>query len=149
MIQRVQTLYLLGSVILFVLMMCFPLGYFNMNVSVSSAFWALGVNIDNVFHHTLTVFCILLIAAISESVTIFLFKKRALQMRLIIFNCVLQLAFYITVVAYILIYNSQFNASFSVSWPIFLPLIAIVLNIFAYRAIFHDESLLRSLNHLR
>jgi hypothetical protein len=149
MLQRVQTLYLLGAVILFIIMMCFPMGYLHTVNSQVFPFWTIGVPGKLGFHYTLTIFIILLLSALCELITIFLFKNRVLQMRLTIFNIVLQVGFYIAVAAYLLIFKNDFNATFSVYFTLFLPLVTIFFNIMAFRKIHKDEALIRSLNHLR
>ena len=52
MIQRIQTLYLIGAILMFVLMMCFPLGYFMVG-NASSPLSIFGVHIGPEFHNTL------------------------------------------------------------------------------------------------
>src|SRR5574344_801531 len=148
MIQRVQTLYLIGAIVLFVLMLCFPLGFLTVGNQTSSL-GLLGVQIGQTFHHTLAISVILIIAVFCEILAVFSFKKRQLQMRLITFNSVLQVGFYIALIAFILLYKGEFGTAYSISWTVFLPLLTIVLNLFAYRAIHKDEALVRSLNHLR
>jgi len=148
MIQRVQTIYLIGSIVLFVLMLCFPLGYFVLGTNISS-FDFRGVQIGPDFHHTLAISVILFIAVICETLALFVYRNRLLQMRLATFNSLLQIAFYIALVSYIFLYQGQFKVTYSVNWTVFLPLLTIVLNILAYKAIRKDETLVRSLNHLR
>lgn len=148
MIQRVQTIYLIGSIVLFVLMLCFPLGYFVLGTNISS-FGFRGVQIGPDFHHTLAISVILFIAVICEIIALILYRNRLLQMRLVTFNTLLQIAFYIALVSYIFLYKGEFKVTYSVNWTAFLPLLTIVLNILAYRAIRKDETLVRSLNHLR
>ncbi len=94
MIQRVQTIYLIGSIVLFVLMLCFPLGYFTLGTNISS-FDFRGVQIGPDFHHTLAISVILFIAVICEVLAVFLYRNRSLQMRLVTFNSLLQIAFYL------------------------------------------------------
>lgn len=148
MIQRIQTLYLIGAILMFVLMMCFPLGYFMVG-NASSPLSIFGVHIGPEFHNTLAISLILFLSVFCEMLAIGMFKNRALQMRLITFNSLLQVAFYIALVAYVLLFKGEFKTVYSLSWAVFLPLVTIVLNILAYKAIHKDEALVRSLNHLR
>jgi len=148
MIQRVQTIYLIGSIVLFVLMLCFPLGYFTLGTNISS-FDFRGVQIGPDFHHALAISVILFIAVICEILAVFLYRNRSLQMRLVTFNSLLQIAFYLALVSYIFLYKGEFKVSYCINWTVFLPLVTIILNILAYKAIRKDESLVRSLNHLR
>ncbi len=148
MLQRVQTLYLVGSIILFILMLCFPLGYITMGSNTASLS-IFGFQIGHEYHSTLVVSVVSFISLICQIAIILLFNNRLLQMRLVIFNIVLQIAFYLAVIASVLMYSDGSNSSFTIGWTIFLPAITIILNILAYRAIHKDEALVRSLDHLR
>lgn len=148
MIQRIQTLYLIGALGMFVLMFCFPIGSFTMG-NVTSSWSIFGIQTGKEFHSTLAVYLILSLSAFCEILAVVMFKKRSLQMRLVTFNSVLQVAFYVALVAYALLLKADLRAVYSLEWAAFLPLITIVLNILAYRAIRKDENLIRSLNHLR
>lgn len=149
MIQRVQSLYLLGGFILFVLMMFFPIVYFVIGFTSFPVLFT-GININNVFYCTPGIIGVLCVASIIQLINIFLYKNRILQMRLVILNCILSVVFYITVIAYLFLLKSDINiSSVRVNWPLFMPLIIIILNILAYKNIHHDNQLVRSLDHLR
>ena len=149
MLQRKQTLYLLVSLVLFVLTFCFPVGYLYPHQGGTVAISTLGFTIAEGSHYTLATFIIILISVVCEAVVIFLYKNRVLQMRLVVFNILLQIGFYIAVISYILIIKSPLNADYSVAWALFLPAVTMITNYLAYRAIHKDEALVRSLNHLR
>jgi hypothetical protein len=148
MLQRVQTLYLIGSIVLFILMLCFPIGYLSIG-KVTAPLNVFGFQIGQVHHSTLIIAIVSFISLICQIAIILLFNNRLLQLRLVIFNIVLQVAFYIAVIASVMIYSDDAVSSFSVGWAIFIPVVTIVLNVLAYRAIRKDEALVRSLNHLR
>lgn len=82
-------------------------------------------------------------------ITIFLFKKRFLQIRLIIFNIVLMAGYYGMLFIYLWQYGKSLSAKLFVEIPSAFPLVCIILNILAIRAIARDEALIRSLNRLR
>lgn len=148
MLQRIQTLYLLGAIIAFVLMAFFPLGYMMMNGHPSSlGVW--GIQLTGMYRFTAISAGIFVISLICEIIAIFLYGNRILQMRLTIFNIVLQIGFYISTVAHVIVIGSDTGSSFSFNWALLLPLLTMVLNVLAYRAIHKDEKLVRSLNHLR
>jgi hypothetical protein len=149
MLQRIQSLYLLIGLVLFVLVFCFPLGYITPKGLEQLPMTTFGIIVHGEVHYTFTLLFILILSVICEVVALFLYKNRVLQMRMIVFNCVLQVGFYIAIVSYIFIYKSVLSASFSLNWALLLPIITIVINIFAYKAIHKDEALIRSLNHLR
>ena len=70
-----------------------------------------------------------------------------LQIRLAIFSIVMMVGYYLALVAYIFLLAE--NTTFSASWSICLPLIGIILNWLAVRAIGADEALVRAYDRLR
>lgn len=92
-------------------------------------------------------FVILLVVAILSFGTIFLFKKRMLQIRLTIFSSVVLIGYYLALAAYIFMLAE--NTSFTPSWTICLPFIGIVLNWLAIRGIGADEALVKAYDRLR
>jgi hypothetical protein len=93
------------------------------------------------------------IVPIVALVSIFMFKKRILQMRLNSFNIVLMLFQIIAMVAYFFYFKSNAVAEEAlpthISLPFALPIINIILTYLAIRAIGKDEALVRSLDRLR
>ncbi|HQB27976.1 MAG TPA: DUF4293 domain-containing protein [Paludibacter sp.] len=155
MLQRIQTIYLLLTVILISLMFFLPIaglqnvqdgiiyelnykGLFELNVSGNTF-------VANVWMLTALMVMIPSLALI----TIFLFKKRFLQIRLIIFNIVLMAGYYGMLFIYLWQYGKSLSAKLFVEIPSAFPLVCIILNILAIRAIARDEALIRSLNRLR
>ena len=92
-------------------------------------------------------FVILLIVAILSFGTIFLFKKRMLQIRLTIFSSVVLIGYYMALIAYIFMLAE--DTSFTPSWIICLPFIGIILNWLAIRGIGADEALVKAYDRLR
>jgi hypothetical protein len=95
----------------------------------------------------------LLLTAIVPLVTLFLFKKRLLQIRLCAVNIVLLLGTLIFIAIYYYL-GSRFFAEFSYEVRGFkiaaiFPLLSLVLTYLAARAIFKDEMLVRSLDRIR
>ena len=90
------------------------------------------------------------IIAIIALVTIFLYRKRILQIRLCVFNALLILGFY-GFFAF-LIYSLKGDmegASVSVKIALSFPLVNLILDYLAIRNIGADEALVRSLDRLR
>ena len=92
-------------------------------------------------------FVILLVVAVLAFVTIFLFKKRMLQIRLTIFSSVVLIGYYLVMAA--LIFMTAEETSFTPSWTICLPFIGIILNWLAIRGIGADEALVKAYDRLR
>ena len=149
MIQRIQTVYLLIVAILMVVMMSFPVGYFYTETSVSDMTnLAVMAPDGSVNYAPWALFAILMVVAIVALVTIFLYKKRMLQIRLTIFSTILLIGYYATLVTFIFMLKEE-SMTFSLSWTVCLPLVAIILNWLAIRAIGKDEVLVKAYDRLR
>lgn len=153
MLQRIQTVYLLIIVGLVVATLFLPLAVFQQGDALF-AFKAMGLNTmigePELVYQTWGLFVVTLMIAIIAFVTIFLFKKRVLQMRLCVFNAILMLGFYgfFAFLAYTIKGNLE-GASMSVKFALSFPLISLILNYLAIRNIGADEALVRSLDRLR
>ena len=149
MIQRIQSLYLLAVTILAIICLCSPIGSILANTNEISELSNLCITMPDGTkdYSPWAMFTILLIIAVISFVTIFLFKKRMLQIRLTIFNSVLIIGYYLTLVAYIFMLAE--NTSFTPSWTICLPFVALVLNWLAIRGIGADEALVKAYDRLR
>lgn len=149
MIQRIQSVYLLAVTILLVVCLCLPVGTFIgadysisefTNLSIISAS-------GEADHSPWAMFAILCVAALLSFGTIFLFKNRMLQIRLTIFSTILLIGYYATFMTFIFMLKE--DRSFSLSWTVCLPFIAIILNWLAIRAIGKDEILVKAYDRLR
>lgn len=92
---------------------------------------------------------IMVLIPVLSAITIFLFKKRILQIRLIIFTIVLLAGYYGLMFIYLWQFGKSLEASMYVEVIASFPLISIVLDILAIRAIGRDEALVKSLNRIR
>ena len=149
MIQRIQTIYLLAVTILMVICMCNPIGSIIAGTNEISEFSNLSITLPDgtVDYSPWALFAILLVVSILSFITIFLFKKRMLQIRLTIFSSVMLIGYYMALVAYIFMLAEE--ASFSPSWTICIPFIGVILNWLAIRGIGADEALVKSYDRLR
>lgn len=149
MIQRIQSVYLLAVTILMIICMCSPVGSIIANTQEISEFGNLCITLPDGTkdYATWALFTILLVASILSFGTIFLFKKRMLQIRLTIFNSILLIGYYLTLIAYIFMLAE--DTTFSASWTICLPFVAIILNWLAIRGIGADEALVKAYDRLR
>ena len=149
MIQRIQTIYLLVVTILMIVCMCTSVGSIISADNQISEFTNLSITMaDGTKDYApWALFVILLLVAVCSFGTIFLFKKRMLQIRLTIFSSVMLIGYYLTLVAFIFMLAE--DASFTPSWTVCLPFAAIVLNWLAIRAIGADEMLVKSYDRLR
>ena len=148
MIQRIQTIYLLVITVLLIVMMCLPVGNFiaaDNSITEMNNLSLVAGEVAN--YKPWALFAILLVSALVSFFTIFMFKKRMQQIRLSIFNIVLMIGYYITLVAFILILKG--DASFVPAWTVCLPFIALVFDWLAIRAIGKDEMLVKAYDRLR
>lgn len=149
MIQRIQSVYLLLVTALLVASMCLPVGSFIGANGAAYVFKPLGVEINEAFSSTWGLFGILLLSAVVAFATIFLFKNRMLQIRMSIFNSILLIGYYMAFLAFLFVLKRDLTASFQISWALCLPLVCIILNYLAIRAIGRDEVMVKAADRLR
>ena len=149
MIQRIQTVYLLIVAVLAVIVISMPLGSLITPDSAINEMTNLSITAADgtVNYDPWALFAIQMVSAVIALGTIFLYKKRMVQIRLCLFNIILLIGYYVTLAVFV--YMLKGESSFVPSWNVCLPFISIVLNWLALRAIGKDEALIRSLNSLR
>jgi hypothetical protein len=150
MIQRIQTVYLLGVAGLLIVSMCLPLGYFTAVVGETYTFTPLGIRTGDDFQSSWGLFCLLLLSSIVALATVLLYKRRMLQVRMTIFNSLLLIGFYVAFIAFYLVFRGDNpGVSFRIHWALCLPLVSIILNYLAICAIYRDEVIVRAADRLR
>ena len=155
MIQRIQTLYLLTIVVLSGITLFSPvadlLNKADLSIYIVDYQGIFLVNpTGNIFQSS--VWGLTAIAAmvpIISLITIFLYKRRIIQIRLSIFNMVLMAGYYGLLFVYLWFAGQNLHTDWSLRIVTAFPLINIVLNSLAIRAIGRDEALVKSLNRLR
>jgi len=155
MIQRIQTIYLLVAFIASVLIFFFPLATYLSDLAYIK-FWVYDIQ-DMVpsneplygflFNLPFIIICALIIFLIIF--TIFKYKKRLLQMRLVNFAILLD----IVMVVLMFFYTDKISKDVAVDTKYEIgsvfPLIALVFLVLALRGIRKDEKLVRSADRLR
>ena len=159
MIQRIQTLYMLLAVVLCVTCLCLPLGYYvtdtGVRVATLNNLWfaySPGLIVEGMTGRTLrpwALFALLVIVSTLTVMNIFMFKRRALQMRLCSFCMILLGGWYVLYAYFIYILGHGLEAHFRPDWEGALPFAALVLLYLAFRGVMRDEMLVRSLDRLR
>ncbi len=152
MIQRIQSVYLFLVAALLVLAMCLPIGRFVEPDSVSThLFKPLGLAlVDGSFQSTWGLFGILLLSAITALCSIFLFRYRMMQVRMTIFSTLLLIGFYLVFLVFFFVFRKELApVSFRIGWGLCLPIVCIILNYLAFRAIYRDEIMVRAASRLR
>lgn len=152
MIQRIQTLYLLIITVLSSIILFNPVAGLTLNSDMSN--FQLGLNglVNSQNEVVASVWALsainVLIPAISL-ITIFLFKKRILQIRLSFINIVLMAGFYGILFIYLWQFGKNLEAKWYLNFISSFHLVNIILSFLAIRSIGKDEALVKSLNRLR
>ena len=150
MIQRIQTLFLLIAAALIAAMFFMPLAEFIIDGQVY-IFTYRAIHISGVepLFKSYSLAFLLTIILVLLWITIFLYKNRRLQMRLCIYNMLLNLGFYGLFYFYYhqVVSTNQLTYSFAVA-SVF-PLITIIFLWLAFRAIRKDDILVKSVDRIR
>lgn len=147
MIQRIQSIYVLVSALLIGTLMKLKFADLIVNNELYT-FVASGIyKGEEMVFDGLAIFIFIPLIALLHFVVIFLYKKRILQIRILVFTIILLLGlfglfFYFTYTGF-----NDVKVAFKV--PITFPIIAAILDFLAIRAIGKDEALIRSLDRIR
>lgn len=155
MIQRVQTLYLLFAAIAMSLTLFLPLAtlWYGGNEIVVKAWFTDGAE---GFKAPLPLYLGILLSVTTALpfITIFLFKRRLVQIRL----CVSEIVLLLGSIAFIGLYSYRMydvmgemieNINFTLGFASLMPIVSIIFVLLAIRGIAKDEALVRSLNRIR
>lgn len=154
MIQRIQTLYLLLIVALTGLALWLPLADFTVGADTYTltAFGlkdASGVTLQPALYLGVA----LAAACLLPLVTIFLFKRRLVQIRLCAVELVLLIGAEVMMGIYFYLCNRYFSGgefySHTFKISLIFPLVCLIFDFLALRAVFRDEKLVRSLDRIR
>lgn len=155
MIQRIQTVYLLGVAGLFIALLFLPPAVVRSG-DVLYTFQVTGLQTTTIptelVYPTWSLLAIAAIIVMLSFFIIFSYKKRILQIRICIFNAILITGFCILFGIYLWIFSQLPNFSDMKIhfrfWASF-PFIALILTYLAIRNIGADEAMIRSLERLR
>lgn len=151
MIQRIQTVYLLLITALSVAGLCTSQGYFWQNGGGLVDMYNLWLVQEGGAHDYTpwALFALLLLVAVLSFGAVFLFRRRMLQVRLILFSGLLLVGYYIAFGAFVYVLGGKMDSHFTVRWTAALPAVALILDYLAFRAVMRDEMIVRSLDRLR
>lgn len=161
MIQRIQTIHLLLAFAFCLACLCLPIAHFIVDDNQTGAlagYWDAYSQVDmynlwfvsegkHVFFFCPVLMGLLVITTALAFIDIWLFKHRALQMRVATF-CMILLVFWFIAFGVIVFYSSPLTL-FRPHWSAALPFAALILFYLAFRGILKDEMLVRSLDRLR
>lgn len=154
MIQRIQTIYLLLSVILLGLSYAFNLllGFSDTHPKLYLQFSMLGLSGDLPYSPPLLHWAmpaLIGIALLLQICSIFSFKKLKKQARIILFSNLFILAFYGVLGHEYIQMKSQLGGAILPDLGAVFPLVSIVFSNMAWRAIQRDNKLIRSIDRIR
>ena len=152
MIQRIQSLYLLAVAALMAAAALTPLAYFVGGVD-EYQLYAFSLEGPEVSYSTVYMGIVVALAAVLPFLTIFLYRNRMLQIRL----CAVEIVLLVGSAVFMAIYYYLSNRLFSqlefhtqgFRIAVVFPIVGIILDYFAIRAIFRDELLVKSLDRIR
>ena len=155
MIQRIQTVYLLIVAALFIALMFLPLAVV-ISGGATFSFELIGLisptQPTEIAFSTWPLMGLAFIITLISAVSIFLYKKRILQMRVCVYNTLIIIGFCVLFGFYLWQMGKSSvmqDMTFTIRiWASF-PIISIILNYLAIRNIGADEALVRSLERLR
>ncbi|MFC2113693.1 DUF4293 domain-containing protein [Bacteroidota bacterium] len=152
MIQRIQTLFLLGAVVCLAMMLFLPLAEILTDTGISYTALGRGLQKEDgeLILSTWPVFILILITAIMLTLNIFFYKNRKLQIRFCVYGIILGfgmigLLYYFWVV----IFRQLEVDTYWIRIPVVFPVVAIILTYLAFRGIRRDEILIRSIDKIR
>lgn len=155
MIQRIQTLYLLGAVVLMALAFFLPLALFTTEAGTATFKAYELIGIDGVVEKVPSYLMFLMLVAMWLPLYIvFLYKKRLSQIRFCVVEMVLLVGVLLVAGLYCYRLYELFAESYevvaiSIRWTIACPLVAVLFSYLAMRAIFRDEMLVRAADRIR
>ena len=152
MIQRIQTLFLLGAAAVFALMLFMPLAGILTDGGVTYMVLSKGLQKEggDVLVQTWPFFILVLVSAVLPFLNLFMYKNRKLQIRFCVYGIILGfgmigLMYYFWVV----IFRQLDVDSYWLRIPVIFPVVAIILTYLAFRGIRKDEILVRSMDKIR
>jgi len=152
MIQRIQTLFLLGAVTFLVLMLFLPLAEILTDGAGSYTVLSGGLQTGTgeMVFSTLPVFILVVITAALLFLSIFFYKKRKLQIRFCVYGIILGFGLMGLLYFYWVAMFRQLDVeSYWIRMPVVFPVVSIIFTYLAFRGIRKDEILVRSLDKIR
>ncbi|QZE15876.1 DUF4293 domain-containing protein [Halosquirtibacter laminarini] len=150
MIQRIQSLFLLVSA-LFMASLFFPCLAWLKGASATYEMYLTGVTpqleISGASMIPLLSFVVLII--LLSLVTIFMYKKRVIQIRMTVINMILKLGLMGVIYFYAYSVSTLIDGDFSLNHVIAFPLVSFIFDYLAIRGIGRDEALVRAADRIR
>lgn len=147
MIQRIQTIYILIAGLLISSLSKLKLADISIDYELMEL-TAKGIyKGEDLVFNGLPLLIFIGIITLLHVVVILLYKKRIIQIRMLIFTIILLLGLF--GIIFYFTYSGFDGAKVAFKIPVAFPVVAIILDWLAIRAIGKDETLIRSLNRIR
>lgn len=147
MIQRIQTIYIFFAAIITALLLILDFAELAVEGQLY-VFNAKGIiNDGQILFDGLPVMGFIGLITLLHLVIIFLYKKRIRQIRFLSFTIILLLG--LVGLMFYFLYAAFDGAEIVFKIPVVFPVLAVILDYLAIRAIGKDEALIRSLNRIR
>ena len=147
MIQRIQTVYMLISAMLIGFLFALPFA----EISANDKFYLFNIKgiilNGDLIHDGAPIAILTGIILLLHVAALFIYKKRILQIRFLVLSILLMIGLF--GMFYFFTYYSFKGATVSFKIPVAFPLVAIILDYLAIRAIGKDEALVRSIDRIR
>jgi hypothetical protein len=152
MIQRIQTIFLALALVMTGLLIWLPLGEIAVNEKIYS--FSLKGIIDALNGQTVFpawhLIALLGVVLLIQVFSVFTYKKRIKQIRIITINILLILGFMLVSWLFVMLSaKSLGNGVYSLKITLALPVVSIFLNYLAIKAIQRDEALVKSVDRIR
>lgn len=152
MVQRIQSVYLLLIAGLMLAMLFVPLSSFTGVDGRLFLFKILSITDQQTLQILIATWPVVIPVAaviINSLFTIFLYKNRKLQVKLAGANMPLVLVFYCAFIYYAWDFMKSYPSTIQIGFALALPIVALIVNMLAVRAINKDEKLIKSLDRIR
>jgi hypothetical protein len=154
MIQRIQTVYMTVAAFLLILMLSNPIAQIIISDKLYlTLFHNQIISPDDAMFKPISTWpisALLAVIVLIELFVVFLYKKRQVQIRFCILNLLLMAGLVGLIYFFTKYTQSSLNGLKSVFlWPIVCPLISIILNYLAIKAIQKDDNLVKSYDRIR
>lgn len=152
MIQRIQTIFLLLTAIFMGAAIFCPLFEIIDGGKLALTFHSFGIGtMFNAEYPTWGVLTFAILSTMLPIFNIFLYKKRRLQANVALVTALSIVVYYVATMVYLNTYLAKIESEYvlNVQFGVFLPVIALILDLLAVFRIRKDEKLVRSLDRIR
>lgn len=155
MIQRIQTVYLIGAFVLTMLLFFFPVAQLLDEGGTLYAFSVNGIyglqgEAGQMPVQQWPLVILLSIVLFVYATAVFLFKKRRLQMRLCIYNILLQAGMFGLLHYYLYRAIGETGATeHAYKLPVVIPILSMILTYLAFRSVRRDELMVQAADRIR